>query len=621
MTSNGAPKIRTSAVVVVLLVAGCETSPRVPSPRPADRMAAAGDRLTYRIHLRIEGHTTALGDEALTARGQLRGQWTIDLLEAERLRGCWSEIEMLEVSLGSPELGANLSPSAAEGSCAVAQLNDRGQVEGIAHDERQPRTMRLLTELVLTELPVAVPVQNHPVASSWSSFAEGASGAGEVRYTVQERAPETIQLTRVRDAYTHLRGVMPTAPGGAVDHDAEHLYELTTSAHGLLLAIQGSERLEAEGQLQRTIVLEGRLVRHAWKVGFEDPPVHRKWMRPGEYGLSAAEAHAATAQQAGGVSLREIQDYINSLALAGPDDRHRERFHRSLGYLRLDPDAVSSVADMFFRLPVTGPARGYVLDILANLDTQVGSESFRRLLGSPEAQSREDYFADFVIRLGFIRRPDAATGRFAKGLFVRRFRETADPVSVNLALSVGALAGRLARARHPEGDGIVRLIQKTLREARNARAKSALLRALGNTGLERLTPTFVRFAAHHDPSLRYAAGIALRHAASKQVKPVLLRLALDRARAPQKAALIALKGRSLSETEISELSKAVVRGRVDSFNYSSAWSLLAPYSPTKQKTAVARTIAADPRTHAYLRAKLERFLEHGEKAQGVGLRH
>jgi hypothetical protein len=260
-----------------------------------------------------------------------------------------------------------------------------------------------------------------------------------------------------------------------------------------------------------------------------------------------------------------VDDTLEVLATAGDPDAIPDlgRFaRRAIAALKLEPERAGEVALAFRRKDARPALRELMLDLLVGAGHAQAQATLRELIQSPEAREHEASHALMVQRAGFLEHPEPETGRMLAQLHAqaRTSGDTGGERASSYAL--GALVSHLPPGA-PEVSEYLGVLEDSLARAESAEERLHSLRALGNTGTERVLELTSPHLRADEADVRAAAAEALRRSPQEVATRMLLdALEGERERAVQSALLDALDGRSLGMPELERLRAWVVAGRL-----------------------------------------------------------
>ncbi|WP_164020568.1 HEAT repeat domain-containing protein [Pyxidicoccus trucidator] len=529
-----------------------------------------GEERTYRFVWddlqRVELPVPTSGeDSALTGTLHLEGELTLQALEVRdtgtRLRLGLKRLDRHEALVSGQALfpdDASVRAQLPASASAWLELDARGALLAARFSESEPPMFRQLAQTLAAEL---FPTELRD-AAEWQAVES--TQTGEVEADFRFEGDDASRLTRRRTRYQSLRAA------GEVKAFRQKLSSLThfeRDPDGHLAAVSHDESLEATrtdgrpllSRLMRLRVTFSTREQKPLPMQGEDKPIVRT---PAQIAFEGDPELALLTSQADGLTVDEA---LEVLATAGDPDAIPElgRFaRRAIAALKLEPERANELARVF-RLKDARPAlRELMLDLLVGAGHAEAQATLRELIQSPEAREHEAAHALMVQRAGFLENPEPETGRMLADLHARA--RTSGDIGGERASSyaLGSLVSHLPPDA-PEVSEYVGVLEDSLARAKSAEERLHSLRALGNTGAERVLELSAPHLRADEADVRSAAAEALRRSPQEVATRMLLdALETERERAVQSALLDALDARSLGMPELERLRAWVVAGRL-----------------------------------------------------------
>ncbi|MFP2905842.1 HEAT repeat domain-containing protein [Pyxidicoccus sp. 3LFB2] len=504
-------------------------------------------------------------DSALTGTLHLDGELTLQAIEVRatgtRLRLGLKQLDRHEATVSGQALfpdAASVQAQLPASASAWLELDARGALLAARFSEAEPPMFRQLAQTLAAEL---FPTELRD-AAEW--HAVESTQTGEVEAHFRFEGDEASRLTRRRARYQSLRAAGPVK---AFQQTLSSLTHFERAPDGHLAAVSHDESLEATRTDGRPLLSRRMRLRVTFSTReqkplptqAEDKPIVRT---PSQIAFEGDPELALLNSQADGMTVDEA---LEVLAAAGDPDAIPEpgRFaRRAIAALKLAPERAHELARVFQRKDARPALRELMLDLLAGAGHAQAQATMRELIQSPEAREHPAAHALMVQRAGFLESPEPETGRMLAELHARA-RASGDTSSERASsYALGALVSHLPPGA-PEVTEYLGLLEDSLARAESAEARLHSLRALGNTGTERVLELTVPHLRAEEADVRAAAAEALRRSPQEVATRMLLdALETERERAVQSALLDALDARALGIPELERLRAWVVAGRL-----------------------------------------------------------
>jgi len=529
-----------------------------------------GEERTYRFAWddlqRVELPVPTGGENSsITGMLHLEGELTLQALEVRetgtRLRLGLKHLDRHEAVVSGQPLfpdDAAVQAQLPASASAWLELDARGALLAVRFSESEPPMFRQLVQTLAAEF---FPVELRD-ASEW--HAVESTQTGEVEAHFRFEGDDASRLTRRRTRYQRLRAA------SGVDAFLQTLSSLThfeRAPDGHLAGVSHDESLEATRTDGRPLLSRRMRLRLKFSTREQKPlpapgddkPIVRA---PSQIAFEGDPELALLHSQADGMT---VDDTLEVLATAGDPDAIPDlgRFaRRAIAALKLEPERAGEVALAFRRKDARPALRELMLDLLVGAGHAKAQATLRELIQSPEAREHEASHALMVQRAGFLEHPEPETGRMLAQLHAqaRTSGDTGGERASSYAL--GALVSHLPPGA-PEVSEYLGVLEDSLARAESAEERLHSLRALGNTGTERVLELTSPHLRADEADVRAAAAEALRRSPQEVATRMLLdALEGERERAVQSALLDALDGRSLGMPELERLRAWVVAGRL-----------------------------------------------------------
>ncbi|WP_426756650.1 HEAT repeat domain-containing protein [Myxococcus sp. Y35] len=495
---------------------------------------------------------------------KLEGELTLQALEVRangaRVRMALKRLERHEASLAGQALfpdAASIQSHLPETASAWLELDARGALVAVRFSDAEPPMFRQLAQTLATEL-FASDLRD---AAEWSAVESTQTGDVEARFQFDD---DGARLTRRRARYQSLRAA-GTAP--AFQQKLSSLTQFDRDPERFLAAVSHDEILDAthtDGRplLSRRVRLRLSFSSRQQKPlppATEDKPIVRV---PSQVAFEGDEALALKTSQADGMKVDEVLRVLASATDPSAIPELGTFARRAIAALELEPHRAGELGALFRQKGTTPAMRELMLDLLAGAGHPEAQATLRELIASTEAREHPGAHAMMVQRAGFLREPEPETGRLLARMNAEA-RATGD-VGIERA-SAYALGGVVSHlpAGSPEASELLRPLEDALARADDAESREHSLRALGNSGAERIMDLASPHLRDDAPAVRAAAAGALRTAPQEAATRMLLdALEAESERAVQSAVLDALNARALGPPELERLSHWVVAGRL-----------------------------------------------------------
>jgi hypothetical protein len=507
------------------------------------------------------------GDTSLTGTLHLEGELTLQALEVRdsgtRLRLALKRLDRHEAVVAGQSLfpdAASVQAQLPASASAWLELDARGALLAARFSESEPPMFRQFAQTLAAEL---FPVELRD-AAEWSAVESTQTGEVEAHFRFE--GEDASRLTRRRTRYQRLRAAGPV---DAFQHTLSSLTRFERDPERHLAGVSHDEILEATRPDGRPLLSRRMRVRLTFSsreqrplpAAGEDKPIVRA---PDQIAFEGDPEVALLRSQADGMTVDEVLQVLTS---AGDPDAIPEldRFaRRAIAALKLEPERAGELEPVFRRKGARPALRELTLDLLVGAGHARAQATLRALIQSPEAREHAAAHALMVQRAGFLTQPEPETARMLVALHTqaRAARDTGTERASAYAL--GAVVSHLPPGA-PEVSEYLGLLEDSLARAAGAEERLHSLRALGNTGAERVLELASPHLRAGEADVRAAAAEALRRSPQEVATRMLLdALETERERAVQAALLDALDGRSLGAPELERLRGWVVAGRLAS---------------------------------------------------------
>ena len=508
--------------------------------RPAEPVAAEppAPRAVPLYDFEFDATTTApqgLGPTAsmLSGRTRLTGQFSLETSGSTReLR--LVRLDEIELKVGEQaKTGAAVLRAALEGHRARWQVGEGDVLQGVTVDVGAPPLFENLVLTVIGELQL-----ERRSEAAWSTTERTARGVAEVDYS-----RDGTRVTKTRRTYSELTGL-----GASTRLDslaAKAMFELDDE--GVLRSAEVTEKLSASGADAQTATSEVRFTVHRGDTTAVAEPVASftgTSRLPGQAVQPTDAARQHLTQRINGLTATELTEGISRLAALGDSPDRLQFAIRATGLLRAQPELATPLGERA-ALTKDSAERGFVLDLLAGAGTPEAQAAMRTAVVSPLALADRERVTQFA-RLALVEHPTPETVAFVEDAWQRA--EGKD--RRDRALVVGAIAaavqrdGELARA-----EALGQQLAEALASAKEERDTLALLRALGNSGLDSQVNRVVRETSNPSVTVRSVAAFALRKMQAPEARRTLVSLTEDPAIEVQRSAFHGLGKLSVAEAE------------------------------------------------------------------------
>ncbi len=547
-------------VVVAALVAMLWPRPE-PTVAPEPELSVDRYRLEWQAEqsvdaLAFEGRALSISgraDLAAVLQVERRGErtWIVGLEDFAR-----HELELA----GEPLLpDAETVRATFEGQRVVVELAANGLIEQMRFAPDAPPLFVHAMQSLLAELQLA------RGAGEFSVSEANQHGEGRVDYSVAGD-----RIVKRRSGYAALLA-MPSPERAEVEAEAR-----VTLKDGRIARWSAEERIDAVRAGAR-LKVSTRL--ELERVGAGLPSVVdvarlSVVRRPGRPVLGEEARMRGLRQRVAGLTRGQM---LADIARFGPGGRlpdHNRWLWRAVGLLSLDPGAAEALAALIIRSE-DSQTRALGLDLLTSEGSPRAQAALRRSLEGVEA---DPAYGLLVQRLGFLDAPTAETLEF----LAARIEGEHDLAA---ATALGSVVGKLGEEASEANERLVEMLDGREDEEGTA----ALLRGLGNAGLERNLSTVEAYAEDERVAVRASAAIALRKTGSEGARAVLRRLAGDPSEAVRGTAL-----ESLREVGPKAADSAALRALVE-----------AGTIPSHQLVEAGRLMSAEDRQAVYARPDLK----------------
>ncbi len=570
----------------------------------------------------VPSSTDVVARVELVGRGRNGPNWRVHL-RIERL-------ERYGVQLAGRDLFPDLDRvrSTFEGPVAELTLSDDGEVLAFGFSADASPVFQNLVQMLWLDAQVRVPPalcgapplagtppprtpasQRHVTAWRWRLEERSWIGRGPVEYAAEATASGwRLHKRRTRYAAALGKGPLPDGVAQQVSLDATARVDdsgklVTLRSHETvrLDTAGGTSWLRADTRVQWDLVDAGAVAKRRRPTNPPDVAVVR---RPGEVAQAAARAEQALRARAAGLTADEVVATLRQFGKIGEVPDHNRFLWRAVAVLRLEPALCDRLAELFDDDVVGFKGRELIADLLVGADTPAAQAALRAALDRLDAHP-DDRNPFLVQRLGLVRHPDEATLDF----IARRFARGDDLDSLAAGGSLGAAAGWIAAAGDPErAAAIAAPIVERLAHAEAPQTRALLLRALGNTRMERYAPLLVAEAGAEDVQVRHAVAIALRHMDTPQARRALLTLATDPQPLVQRVAIRSLRVGTLDDAAAQALAQAVAAGKIHPSAFHDLLNAATPVARRPAVRALLRAMLARPIDDRDVRHRLRALL-------------
>ncbi|GHG87232.1 HEAT repeat domain-containing protein [Comamonas sp. JC664] len=573
--------VRTAALTTLLLAGAVpawhffhRSAPVVATPQAAvspSRLPlyqwTVGEERTYHFvwnDLQRIAFTVPGGEELQRFDGvmNLDGELTLQALEVRedgaRLRLALKRLSQHEVTFSGQSLlpdAAALQEHLPESASAWLELNGQGALVGVRYSDAEPPMFRQFTQSLAAEL---FPTELRD-AAEWTAVESTHLGQVEASFQFQD---ERARLTRRRTRYQSLRAAsqVPT-----FQQQLSSLTQFDRDPDGFLAAVSLNEILDATHTDGRPLLSRRVRLRLTFSTRQQKPLpplVETKSIvrAPSQLVFEGDEERALATSQAAGMTVDLMLEALASANDPSAVGDAGTFARRAIAALKLEPHRTGELGALFKRPGVAPAMRELMLDLLAGAGHAEAQAVLRELIVSKEAREHPGAHAMMVQRAGFFKAPEPETGR----LLARMNAEARASGDVGTerasAYALGAVVSHLP-AGSPEAAEFLRPLEDALLQADSPEALEHSLRALGNSGSERVLDLASPHLRDASPTVRAAAASALRSAPQDAATGLLLEaLSSETERAVQAVYLDALNGRTLGGAELERLSVWVISG-------------------------------------------------------------
>lgn len=531
-----------------------------------------GEERTYRFAWddlqRVELPVPTGGDSSsITGTLHLEGELTLQALEVRetgtRLRLALKHLDRHEAVVSGQPLFPDAAAVQAQlpaSASAWLELDARGALLAARFSESEPPMFRQLAQTLAAEL---FPVELRD-APEWNAVESTQTGEVEAHFRFE--GDDASRLTRRRTRYQRLRVASGTDP---FLQTLSSLTQFERDPDGHLAGVSHDESLEATRTDGKPLVSRRMRLRLTFSTRAqkplptlsEDKPIVRA---PAQIAFEGDPEVALLHSQADGMSVDEA---LQVLAAAGDPDAIADlgRFaRRAVAALKLEPERAAELGRVFRQKDARPAMRELMLDLLVGAGHAQAQATLRELIQSPEAREHEAAHALMVQRAGFLENPEPETGRMLAALHAQARTSGNAGGERATSYALGALVSHLPPGA-PEATEYLGLLEDSLARAESAEERLHSLRALGNTGTERVLELTSPHLRAEEADVRAAAAEALRRAPQEVATRMLMdALEGERERAVQSALLDALDARTLGLPELERLRAWVVAGRLAS---------------------------------------------------------
>jgi len=562
--------------------------------RPSEPVAVApaAPRGVPLYDFEFDATTTApqgLGPTAsmLSGRTRLKGQFSLETSGSTReLR--LVRLDEIELKVGEKtKTEAAVLRAALEGHRARWQFSDGDRLQGVTVDVGAPPLFENLALTLTGELQL-----ERRSEATWSTTERTGRGVADVDYSRDGK-----RVTKTRRTYSELTGL-----GAATRLDSlasKATFELDDEDVGGRAGVTGS--VGAGGAERQTATRGGGLPVHRRDTTAIAEPVAgftETSRLPGQPVQPTDAAQQHLAQRINGLTATELTDGILRLAALGDSPDRLQFAIRATGLLRAQPELAVPLGERA-ALAKDSAQRGFVLDLLAGAGTPEAQAAMRATVVSPLALADRERVTQFA-RLALVEHPTPETVAFVEDAWQRA--EGKD--KRDRALVVGAVAaamktdGELARA-----EALGQQLAAALASAKEERDTLALVRALGNAGLDSQARHVIRETTSPSVTVRSVAAFALRKIEAQEARRTLLSLTEDPAIEVQRSAFHGLGKLSVAEAEELSARSARISATTELI------SALAPFAsrlPVRDAfTELAKRPGLEPQARERIRTMLE----------------
>lgn len=523
---------------------------------------------------------------SLTVRGHL----TVSEAASGRRFLFLEDAQVVDATLGAERLsGVEQIFSAACGQVVTAHFDGSGRFMSLDIPEQVPEAAQGLFQ------HLAATLQRPPVARAGHGIDATSLGLVDAVYAV-----ESGGWRRTRGAFTEPR-VAFAEPGLTVT-TAEGGTRFELDDRGTLAGLQHDERVRGTDAAGRVVVNDHvvfRLRRQAGAVSAPAPAGSMRKVGVGEVAPDRDAARAFLRQATGGLTAESLATTLRTFAGAAELPDHAGFLYRAAALLRLEPDAARVLAAVFAEVPPGAPGRALILDLLAQVNTDVAQETMVAILESPEARSDAAYPLHLQ-RTGFAADPGPALVGF-----VSKIAETPAPgLETPARFALGALAGNVARSDADHAARLAQPLVNALVAAKDSNTQAELLRALGNAGLPSHLDVVRPYVDDHASIVRRAAAAALRKVDTSASRGLLVALVGDEDPDVALEAVRDLGGATLDESIWGALGDIAGRSSLDIQLAEALVNLAALYPDVVAARALLDRLAARPDLSPGLAARL-----------------
>ncbi len=493
---------------------------------------------------------------------------------------------------------------------ALVDVASDGSIEKIAFRNGSNDVFRALMAWVLTHTEVVVSPGD--VRSRWATEEPDVFGTGPVEY---ERHGLAVERTRPR--YASLTLLPNATAGDAAAARASGGSKVTLDARGFVGSIESDERLQLDGEGgQRRLEAAAKLslkLREVTAVGAGAPVALSSFqvsVAPGEVVPTESAEVNALEQRIDGMTAEMLLGDLERQGDGGLMPEHTRWMWRATGLLTRDPALAEKLVALVENGKVIGRGRALIADVLASVGHGPAQDALVRLVNSAAVRNSPDRAA-LVQRFAFVDAPTTKSADTLLALYADGKRAQAEDLRLTSAFALGSAAGHMAKA----GDSAAaqryagRLVDE-LAASKTSEDKAALLRALGNAGLESNTEVAKRYAEDADSDVREAATRALRKVETKAATDTLVGALVDNSGAVQAGALDGLTRRKLDDATLSQVAEAARANGFAKRLDGAILNLCQRYPSSPAAAEMVRTVLARPDADPSLRARARMMLGH-----------
>jgi len=435
---------------------------------------------------------------------------------------------------------------------ALVSVAPDGRIEDIACEEGAPlavcRIFRALAEALMIQ-----GAQQDTATRAWTQMEERTQVTGLAEYRLESEADALVLHKRMR-TYRNLRASRPQ------DHriQGEATWRFTLSTEGSLASLRFEESYRS---LERRATEPDTFTQSLEVIRLESS--RPKPLTPPRSTVSLIELEAQSVErakrqaligQAGGMTMPMLLERLSQVAPGGRFARHSESLWQAVGVLKLYPDEVKGLEEVWLAHGQTLKGKSLLADLLVSAGHRQAQELFLRLLEHEASYGKATDYTVLLQRLSFL---EAPTSEVLDYTMTSASQSTGELENASLVTLGSVLRGVEQGGKREQAE---RLLSQKLEESPSQWAISAI----GNAGLDTTLELLEPHLDSTDPRVRRAISGAFRHmdgvAERQDVTDTLLRLSQDPDDAVQVEALKQLAKQSLNQASLGSLVEAINAG-------------------------------------------------------------